>query len=96
MTANVLRDANTLPALDAIVSNGLLANLDRLTDILVRPFNARGKRAERIRLAGRAAIDFDFWRLLEPMGDKEAADLGARLVEAAARPVSRSRNGAQQ
>ena len=92
----LILNAKTLPALDAIVSNGLLANLDRLTDILVRPFKARGKRAERIRLAGRAAIDFGFWRLLEPMGDKEAADLGARLVEAAAGPASRSRNDAQQ
>jgi AcrR family transcriptional regulator len=89
MTANVLRDAQSLPALDAVISSGLLRNLDRLTDILVAAFQARGRRAERIRLACRAAIDFEFWRRLESLGDDEAADLGASLVEAATAPQGR-------
>ena len=84
MTANVLRDAQTLPALQPIVAGGLVTNLNRLADILVQPFHARGKRADRIRLAARAAMQFDFWQCLEPLGDQEAADLGAALVELAA------------
>jgi hypothetical protein len=84
MTANVLRDAQTLPALDAIIRAGLLRNLDRLTDVLVKPFGARGRRATRIRVSCRAAIDFAFWQRLEPLGNDEAARLGASLVEGAA------------
>jgi AcrR family transcriptional regulator len=84
MTENVLRDAPTMTALDAIITNGLLRNLDRLVDMLVEPFGARGKRAERIRLACRTAIDFAFWRNLQPLTDEQAARLGAGLVELAA------------
>lgn len=84
MTANVLRDSPTLPALEAIISAGLLRNLDRLTDTLVAPFGASGRRTKRINFACRAAIDFEFWRRLEPLGNKEAARLGASLVETAA------------
>ncbi|MGZ8776234.1 MAG: TetR/AcrR family transcriptional regulator [Mycobacterium sp.] len=84
MTANVMRDSQTLPALQPIVAAGLLKNLNRLADILVQPFDARGKRADRIRLAARAAIDFQFWECLEPIGDREAAELGAGLIELAA------------
>jgi AcrR family transcriptional regulator len=85
MTANVLRDSQTLPALRPIVVGGLLKNLDRLASVLAEPFSADGKRAERITFAVRAAISFDFWQCLEPLGDEEAAALGAGLVELAAR-----------
>ena len=84
MTANVLRDAQSLPALAAIIGGGLLKNLDRLADVLVEPIGARGARAERVRIAARAAIDFGFWQVVEPLGDEAAADLGAGLVEFAA------------
>lgn len=84
MTANVMRDSQTLPALQPIVADGLVKNLNRLADILVQPFDARGKRADRIRLAARAAIEFQFWECLEPLGDREAAELGAGLIELAA------------
>jgi AcrR family transcriptional regulator len=84
MTENVLRDAPTLPALDLIISNGLLRHLDRLADVLAEPFGAHGMRAQRTRLACRAALDFAFWQRLETLGDEEAARLGAGLVELAA------------
>ena len=85
MTAKVLRDSPTMPALQPIINNGLLKYLDFLAGLLVEPFDTSGKRAVRIELAARAAIDFHFWQLLEPFGDKEAANLGASLVELAAR-----------
>jgi AcrR family transcriptional regulator len=83
MTVNVLRDAETLPALQAIVDGGFGAYLDAVRKILARPFVARGQRRERIDAALRAALDFHFWRALEPLGDAEAAKLAAAFVEGA-------------
>ncbi len=45
---------------------------------------ARGGRQKRIVVAARAASDFQFWRSLEALGDRQAAELGAGLVELAA------------
>jgi AcrR family transcriptional regulator len=80
MTANVLRDAQTLPALRAIVEGGLGAYLDAVREILAEPFGA----SERVDAALRAALDFHFWRALAPLGDAEAADLAAQFLEVAA------------
>lgn len=85
MTANVLRDAQTLPALQAIVEGGLGAYFDAVREILAKPF---GRRRERVDAALRAALDFHFWRALAPLGDAEAAELAAGLVELAAQPGS--------
>jgi AcrR family transcriptional regulator len=85
MTANVLRDAQTLPALQAIVDGGLGAYLDAVREVLARPLAARGRRRERVDAALRAATDFHTWRALAPLGDADAAELGAGLVEIAAR-----------
>jgi AcrR family transcriptional regulator len=80
MTANVLRDAQTLPALRAIVDGGLGAYLDAVRGILAKPFGASG----RVDAALRAALDFHFWRALASLGEAEAAELAARFVELAA------------
>jgi hypothetical protein len=85
MTANVLRDAQTIPALRAIVGGGLGAYLDGVCAILARPFAARGRRREHLDGALRAATGFHVWRALTSLGDAEAAELGAGLVELAAR-----------
>lgn len=85
MTGNVLRDAQTLPALHGVLEGGLLPYLNAIPNIVSAPFRAPGRRRERIIRAARAAIDFQFWRALEPIGDAEAAELGAGLVELAAR-----------
>jgi hypothetical protein len=83
MTANALRGAQTLPALQAIVDGGLGAYLDAVHEILARPFAARGRRRERLDAALRAALEFHFWRALAPLGDAEAAKLAAAFVESA-------------
>ena len=80
MTANVLRDAQTLPALRAIVDGGFGAYLDAVREILAEPYGA----GERVDAALRAALDFHFWRALAPLGDDDAAELAAGLVELAA------------
>jgi AcrR family transcriptional regulator len=85
MTANVLRDAELLPALRRIIDGGLGAYLEQVRGILTEGFHARGQRRERIDIAARAAIDFHLWRSLAPLGDAAAADVAAALVERAAR-----------
>jgi AcrR family transcriptional regulator len=84
MTANVLRDAQVLPALRAIIDGGLLRYLDQVRMVLTEPIGARGRRRERVDAAARAAVDFHTWRALAPLGDADAAELAAGLVELAA------------
>jgi AcrR family transcriptional regulator len=84
MTANVLRDAQTLPALRAIVDGGLGTYLESVRGILAEPFAAGGRRRERLNAALRAVVDFHFWRALALLGDAEAAGLAAAFVESAA------------
>ena len=85
MTANVLRDAESLPALKAIVEGGLGRYLGAVQGLMVKPYRARGRRRARLEAAARAAVGFHTWRALAPLGDAEAADLAAALVERAAR-----------
>ena len=84
MTANVLRDAQVMPALRAILEGGLLRYLDQAGKVLTEPLRARGRRRERVDAAARAAIDLHTWRALAPLGDAEAAELAAGLIELAA------------
>ncbi|HET7571677.1 MAG TPA: TetR/AcrR family transcriptional regulator [Gaiellaceae bacterium] len=84
MTAHVLRDAERLPALRGVVEPGLGAYLEAVRGLLAAPFGARGRRGERLDAALRAATDFHLWRALAPLGDGEAAELAAALVERAA------------
>ena len=84
MTANVLRDAQVLPALRSILEGGLLRYLDLAHQVLTEPLEVRGRRRERVDAATRAAIDLHTWRALAPLGDTEAADLAAGLIELAA------------
>jgi hypothetical protein len=79
-----LRDAQTLPALRPIIEGGLLRYLDQARQILVEPVAAGGRRRDRLDAAARAAVDFHLWRALAPLGDAEAAELAAGLVELAA------------
>jgi hypothetical protein len=84
MTANVLRDAQVLPALRPIIEGGLLRFLDRARQVLIEPLDARGRRRDRVDAAARAAVDFHTWHALAPLGDADAAELAAGLVELAA------------
>jgi|SRR5436853_353536 len=89
MTANVLRDAQVLPSLRRVLQSGLDVYLEAVRNALDQ---GRGgnRRAE---AAIRLVTDFHAWRALAPLGEEEAVELAAELVElAAARPrTSRSR-----
>ena len=84
MTANVLRDAATVAALRPIVDRGLGAYLDEVHRILTEQIRVRGRRRERVDAAARAAVDFHVWRALAALGDADAAELTAGLIELAA------------
>jgi hypothetical protein len=71
----ILRDAQVLPALRAILEGGLLRYLDQARQILTEPLGARGRRHQPVDAAARAAIDLHTWRALAPLGDAEAAEL---------------------
>ena len=84
MTANVLRDAQILPTLRSIIEGGLLRYLDQARRVLTEPIGASGRRRDRVDAAAHAAVDFYLWRALAPLGDADAAELAAGLVELAA------------
>ena len=85
MTGNVLRDSEQLPELRALLESGLLRYLADVRALLAEPFAARGRRRRRLDAALAAATDLHLWRKLAPLGDDEAAELAAGLVELAAR-----------
>src|SRR5690349_6909771 len=85
MTANVLRDADSLPALRAVLEPGFDAYVGSVRRALARPF----ARSRRVAAAAAVAADFHVWRSLKELGDAEAADLMASLVEEAARSPRR-------
>ncbi len=80
MLANVLRDAEVLPSLRRVIEPGLGAYAEAVRDALAAGF----PRSRRVDAAIRLAADFHAWRVLAPLGDEEAAELAAQLVELAA------------
>jgi AcrR family transcriptional regulator len=91
MTANVLRDAQVLPSLRRVIEPGLGAYAGRVSTAL-----AKGQgRSKRVDAAIRLVTDFHAWRALAPLGDEEAVELGAELVELArrGRPRTTARPG---
>ena len=84
MTGNILRDAELVPAMRPFVEDGLGGYLENVRRILAEPIAARGRRRRHVDAALGAAVDFHVWRALAVLGDVDAADLGAGLVELAA------------
>ena len=95
MTANILRDADLVPAMRPFVVDGLGGYLETACRILGEPIRSglRGRRRARVDAALRAATDFNLWRRLAPLGDADAAELGARLVELAADDIGSAGSG---
>jgi len=87
MTANILRDAPIVPALQPIVEQGLGRYLREVRTTLSQPAGDSGHQRTRAEAAVRAAADFHFWRSLAPLGDTEAAALGAGLIALAVNPT---------
>jgi AcrR family transcriptional regulator len=86
MMANILRDADIVPAMRPFVDQGVGGYLEAVRRILGGSIRARvrGRRRARIDAALHVATDFHVWRSLAALGDADAADLSARFVELAA------------
>jgi AcrR family transcriptional regulator len=66
MRANILRDAETMPALAALLEGTVVPYLETLRDVLAEGWEVRGKGRRRLLLATlKLAIDFHTWRTLE-------------------------------
>lgn len=91
MTANVLRDAEVLPSLRAVVEPGLGSYLEAVRAVLAEQAGS----GLRVEAAIRLVTDFHSWRSLAPLGDEEAVELAAGLVELAAARTSRPRRTAR-
>lgn len=83
MTANVLRDSEIVPALRPLIERGFGGYLDEVRRILIAPFRVRGRKRDRVHAAALAATDFHVWQALGTLGDQDAAELGAGLIELA-------------
>jgi AcrR family transcriptional regulator len=82
MTANVLRDAELLPALRRVIEPGLGAYAGAVRSALARGV----RRGRRVEAAISLVTDFHAWRALEPLSDEDAVELAAQLVELADAP----------
>jgi AcrR family transcriptional regulator len=82
MIANVLRDAESLPSLRRVIESGFGAYVEGVQAALAKGYG----RARRVEAALRLVTDFHAWRALASLGDEEAVELSAGLVELAARP----------
>jgi AcrR family transcriptional regulator len=80
MTANALRDAEVLPSLRGVIEAGLGAYLEAVRDVLAK----EAGRNREVDAAVRLVTDFHTWRSLAPLGDEEAAELAAGIVDLAA------------
>jgi len=90
MAEKVQRDRGAIPALDALLKRTTDARLSQLSDALAAGVGRGARGASRTLI--RLALDFWTWRRLsaEGLSDKTAADLMARVVDAAlAVPASR-------
>jgi AcrR family transcriptional regulator len=87
MLANVLRDAEVLPALRSVIDGGFGRYLEAVRRVLGGPYGG----SRRVEAALRLVTGFHAWRALAPLGDTEAAELAAELVELSAARRSRPR-----
>ena len=86
MTANVLRDAQTMPALAAILEHGRGAFVGAVRDDLASAWERGGPANAKLRAALGVTIRFETWRALardEGMNDEEAADLAIAMARGA-------------
>src|SRR4051794_1362934 len=86
MSANVLRDAKTMPALAAILEQGRGAFLGWLRDDLASAWERDGPPNTRLRAALGLALRFETWQALardEGMSDEDAADLAIAMARGA-------------
>jgi AcrR family transcriptional regulator len=89
MTAKVIRDAESLPALRQVVEQGWGPYMQTTRELLLRGWNARGPRRRRLLGALGVALNFGTWQQLvraDGLDDREAAELMTALARSAVAP----------
>src|SRR5215217_1366220 len=84
MRANVLRDAETMPELAALLEGSVVPYLEALRDLLAEGWEVRGRGRMRLLATLKLAIDFHTWRSLE-RGSGLSRDEAVELMLVAAR-----------
>jgi AcrR family transcriptional regulator len=92
MRANVLRDAETMPALAALLEGTVVPYLEAVRELLAEGWEVCGKGRRRLLATLKLAIDFHTWRTLERgsgLSREEAVELMLDAVGASVRPEGR-------
>jgi AcrR family transcriptional regulator len=92
MRANVLRDAETMPELAALLEGTVVPYLEAVREMLAEGWEVRGKGRRRLLATLALAIDFHTWRSLERgsgLSREEAVELMLNAIRASARPEGR-------
>jgi AcrR family transcriptional regulator len=90
MRANVLRDAESMPELAAVIEGSVVPYLGALRDLLAEGWEVGGGRRERLLATLKLAIDFHTWRSLERgsgLSREEAVETMLEAVRASASPL---------
>ena len=85
MTANVLRDAETMPALREVIARGREAYESAVGEILLAGRGLRGKRRQKVAAAIGLALSFTTWRHLvrrNGLAPEDAVETACAMVEA--------------
>ena len=88
MRANVLRDAETMPALAALLEGTVVPYLEALRDLLAEGWKVRGEGRRRLLAALKLAIDFHTWRSLERESGLSREEAVVLMLEAVRSSVS--------
>jgi AcrR family transcriptional regulator len=90
MRANVLRDAQTMPALAALLEGSVVPYLEAVGDLLAEGWEVSGDASRRRLLATlKLAIDFHTWRTLERGSGLNREEAVETMLEAVRSSVSR-------
>jgi AcrR family transcriptional regulator len=87
MRANVLRDAQTMPELAALLEGSVVPYLGAVRDLLAEGWEVRGKKRRRLLATLALALDFHTWRSLERGSDlcrEEAVEIMLEAVRSSA------------
>jgi AcrR family transcriptional regulator len=89
MRANVLRDAETMPALAALLEGTVVPYLRAVRELLAEGWEVEGKEGRRLLAMLALAIDFHTWRSLERGSGLSREEAVESMLEAVRSSVSR-------
>jgi AcrR family transcriptional regulator len=88
MRANVLRDAETMPALAALLEGSVVPYLGAVRDLLSEGWEVSGDERRRLLATLKLAIDFHTWRTLERESGLSREEAVEAMLEAVGSAVS--------